>query len=166
MNSCRRKKLSVLDFGQLVQALDHEAVELVADWHLVLAVDLNHVVGDNSFEIGGPVDVCSDVVLIDDDGRGSGQGFQHEVFAEIGQRDAGISPRAAERTHQLAERAFAVVSGFGVKPCGFVPPDMRSYNRPKDFPKDLYDFRVVGQGFHPGLDVPVGSVFVVVDDGV
>ena len=46
---------AVLDFGQLVQALDHEAVELVADWHLVLAVDLNHVVGDNSFEIGGPV---------------------------------------------------------------------------------------------------------------
>lgn len=42
----------VLDTWELVQTLDHEAEELVADGCLEFSVDLNHVVGDDGFQIG------------------------------------------------------------------------------------------------------------------
>ena len=85
----------VLDTGNLVDALDHEAEEPVANGDHELAVDADLVPRHDGLQVGRLVDERADVVLVNDDGCRPGEGLQHEVFPEITDGDGGYGGLAA-----------------------------------------------------------------------
>lgn len=109
---------------------------------------------------------CARIVLVRDYGGNAHQRLQHERGREVLQRDGlpGTAPKQV--AHEGAQRALAVVAGRGVEPRALVPADAGADDRSDNLPQQPYDALVVGQLAHPGHDVPVGAVVVVVDDGV
>lgn len=151
---------------QLVDALDHEPLEKDRTRLLELAVQLERVPRDDGLEGRRVVHEGARVVLVGDDCGDAHQRLKHERVGEVLQRD-GLPGTAPEQVaHQGAERSLAVVARRGVQPGALVPADTGADDRSHQLPEQVHDRRTVRQLVHPGDDVPVGAVAVVVDDRV
>lgn len=151
---------------QLVDALDHEPLEKNRARLLELSVQLERVPRDDGLERRRIVHECARVVLVRDYGGNAHQRLQHERGREVLQRDGLPGTAPQQVAHEGAQRALAVVAGRGVEPRALVPADAGADDRSDNLPQQPYDALVVGQLAHPGHDVPVGAVLVVMYHGV
>ena len=150
----------------LVDALHHETVEKHVARVAVLAVHLERVARDDALERRRVVHERARVVLVGDNHGRMHQRREHEILAEVLQRNGSPVARSAKIAKQGAERALAVVAGRGIEPCGFIPAHIRANRCADNLPQELDHIGVVGQLVHPRHDIPVRAVLVVVDDGV
>ena len=110
----------------LVDALHHEAVEKHVSRVAVLAVHLERVARDDALERRRVVHERPRVVLVGDNHGRMHQRREHEILAEVLQRNGSPVTRSAKIAKQGAERALAVVAERGIEPCGFIPAHIRA----------------------------------------
>ena len=92
--------------------MNHEAPELIRDRSFTLAVNQKDVIGDDSLEVCRFIDIFAHVVFIDEDGVCSDQGFQVEVFTEIGNGNGRPGALTAQIAHEGQECTFTVVANL------------------------------------------------------
>lgn len=156
----------VAELGRVVQALNHEPAERVADRVAVLDVDVQSVARDDCFQVGRTLQILAYVVLVRDDGARLQKRRQHELAAEGIKREGAAVALPDNAADKLAQRTLAVVPLRAVEERRLVPCRVRANRRTDNLPQQLRGFGLVGKLLKPRVEVPVGAVLVVVDEHV
>ena len=116
----------ILHSWHLIQTLHHEPSELKRNRFFELTVNLNNIMCDNSFQITSLVNVCTNVVLINDNRWNTNQWFQHEILTEIIQRNGCVTTFADKLSHKCTQCTLTVVTGFWIHETSLVPGNVQS----------------------------------------